>query len=210
MSQKFYLTTSQILQGDFHPQDLNVMLIFQVNCPGCFMHGFPFANRLHKEFGPQGLKVMALSTAFEDYEMNTLDNTKILLSDGILVGETKKILNDNGYDELPYPITLPVGFDDLQPMKNKALTEEGIERMCQTLPDYERLNFTERKLVRAQVKEYLLNKKFFAATFDANDLRGTPSWILYDKDYQMYAKWFGHQFHKEIEQQIKKFLEIEG
>lgn len=209
MNQKFYLAPSKILQGDFNPQDLNLMLVFQVNCPGCFMHGFPFASHAHKKFGPQGLKVMALSTAFEDYELNTLDNTKLLLEDGILIGETKKTLNANGYDELPYPIEFPIGFDNLQPMKGQELTAEAVDKMCETLPEYEQLNFTEKKLVRAQVKEYLLNKKFSAATFDANDLRGTPSWILYDKDYFIYGKWFGQQSHKEMEEKIKKLLEIE-
>ncbi len=208
MNQKFYLAPAKILQGDLEPQDLNLMLVFQVNCPGCFVSGFPFANYLQKQFGHRGLKVMGLSTAFEDYEFNTLENTESLLNDGILVGETKKAMNSNGYDELPYPLDFSVGFDDLQPMKDQAITEEIVEKMCQTLPDYLGLNFTEKKLVRGQVKEYLSNKKFSAATFDTNDLRGTPSWVLYDKDYQIYGKWFGHQFHQEIETTIKKLLEV--
>ena len=208
MSQKFYLTSSQIFQGDLNPQDINLLLVFQVNCPGCFINGFPFANQLHHEFGPKGLKVMALSTAFEDYDLNTPENTKILLEDGILVGETKKFFNDNGYDELPYPIEFPLGFDDLQPMKSGAITDEVIEKMCESLPDYGQMNFTERKLVHGQVKEYLLNKKFSATTFDTNDLRGTPSWILYDKECQIYGKWFGHESHKDIEAMVKKLLEM--
>ena len=154
------------------------------------------------------MKVMALSTAFEDYEFNTFENTKLLLEDGILVGETKKLLNSNGYDELPFPIEFALGFDDLQPMKNQEITDEVVEKMCQGLPDYPNLNFTEKKLTRAQVKEYLKNKKYSATTFDTNDLRGTPSWVLYDKDYEMYGKWFGHEFHQEIEGLIKKLLEV--
>ena len=208
MNQKFYLAFSKILQGDLDPQDLNLMLVFQVNCPGCFVSGFPFANYLQKQFGSKGLKVLGLATAFEDYEFNTVENTERLVNDGIFVGETKKVMNSNGYDELPYPLDFAIGFDDLQPMKGQEITEEVVEKMCQTLPDYLGLNFTEKKLVRGQVKEYLLNKKFSAATFDTNDLRGTPSWVLYDKDYQIYGKWFGHQFHSEIETTIKKLLEV--
>jgi len=208
MSQKFYLITSQIFQGDFNPKDLNLMLVFQVNCPGCFVYAFPLANYLDRQFAPKGLKVMGLSTAFEDYELNTAQNTKLLLETGALVGETRRILNENDYPILPYRIEFAVAFDDLQPMKNIELTDEVVEKMCQTLPDYQNLNFTEKKLVHAQVKEYLSNKKFSATTFESNNLRGTPSWILYDKEYNLYGQWFGHEAHKEIEDTIKKLLEI--
>ena len=209
MSQKFYLSASKILQGDLEAQDLNLIMVFQVNCPGCFVYGFPFAHYLYKQFGAKGLKLMALSTAFEDYELNTLENTKGLLNDGLLVGETKKVLNSNGYDELPFPVEFAVGFDELQSMKERTITDEEVEKMCRTLPEYDQLNFTEKKLVRGQVREYLSNKRFSATTFDTNDLRGTPSWILYDKDHQIYGKWFGHQFHQEIEETIKKLLEMD-
>ena len=66
----------------------------------------------------------------------------------------------------------------------------------------------EKKLLRGQVKEYLSNKQFSAATFDSNNLRGTPSWILFDKDYNVYGEWFGHREHKEIEEKIRKLLEV--
>lgn len=206
MSEKFHLATSHILQGDFKFQDLNLMLIFQVNCPGCFVHGFPFANYLYKQFGSKGLKVMGLSTAFEDYEINTLENTRLMLEKKELVGETRKLLNESGYFEVPYPIEFAVGFDELQPMKDIELTDEVVEKMCATLPDYEKCNFTERKLVRGQVKEYLSHKKFSAATFDANSLRGTPSWVLFDKDLNIFGQWFGHQEHDEIEHRIGELL----
>ncbi len=204
--EKLYLATSEVLQGDLSPQDLNIMLIFQVNCPGCFIYGFPFANYLHKQFGPSGLKVTALSTAFEDYDFNTLENTRLLLSKKELVGETRRLLNESGYFELPYNVEFPVAFDDLQPVKSAGLTDEAVEKMCETLPDYQKCNYTEKKLIRGQVKEYLSNKKFSAATFDANNLPGTPSWVLFDKEYTVLGRWFGHQEHEEIERSVQRAL----
>ncbi len=206
MNNKLYLATSEIFQGDFEPTDLNILLVFQVNCPGCFIYSFPFANYLHQQFSRKGLKVTALSTAFEDYEFNTPENTRLLLEKKEFVGETKKILNKSGYPNLPYPIEFPVAFDDLHAMKDIELTDAVIEKMCETLPDYAQCNFTEKKLIRGQVKEYLSNKKFSATTFDSNNLRGTPSWILFDQEYNILGQWFGHEAHGEIEEQINQVI----
>ena len=48
---KFHLTTETILQGDFEIQPLNLILIFQVNCPDCFIYALPLAAKLHQKHG---------------------------------------------------------------------------------------------------------------------------------------------------------------
>src|SRR5919201_6124819 len=68
----------------------NVILIevFQVNCPGCFLYAIPEAISVYHKFKENGLKVIGISTAFEDFDKNTLDNLKRLLERGELIGET--------------------------------------------------------------------------------------------------------------------------
>ena len=50
--------------------------VFQVNCPGCFLHALPKAIELHEKYKDQGLVIIGLATAFEDYDKNTLENLK--------------------------------------------------------------------------------------------------------------------------------------
>ena len=42
--------------------------VFQVNCPGCFIYSLPRAIDLHERYHQQGLVVISLATAFEDYD----------------------------------------------------------------------------------------------------------------------------------------------
>lgn len=203
--EKFYLKTSAVIQGDFKLKDLNLLLVFQVNCASCFSSAFPLMNRLEEQFRSSGLKLLALSTAFEDFDLNTLENTERLIKKGELVGETKKFLSQNGYDRLPYTIKCSVAFDSLGPMTITNL-DEKVEGMCQILPDFPKYNYLEKKLIREQMREYLTNKKYSAVTFDSNNLQGTPSWILFDKSFNVYGKWFGQKDDKEFEIIISQIL----
>ena len=70
--------------------------VFQVNCPGCFIYALPRAVDLHQRYHDQGLVVMGLATAFEDYDKNTLENLQKLVTSGEVIGETYKALNQYG------------------------------------------------------------------------------------------------------------------
>jgi len=35
------LKIDRVLQGSFDLKALNLLFVFQVNCPGCFIYGFP-------------------------------------------------------------------------------------------------------------------------------------------------------------------------
>ncbi len=182
---------SEVLQGDFAFEALNLLLVFQVNCPGCFTYALPLANQITQQYGDKVLKVLGLSTAFEDFDLNTLDNTRKLIKRGSLVGETKKTLSRGGYDKLPYDILFPVAFDSLSANENLNQQKE-IEKVCAAIPDFGELSDGKKEMVRRQVREYLAHKQFVAHTFDANNLRGTPSWVLFDKDLNILWEDFGH------------------
>lgn len=74
------LKIDRVLQGSFDLKALNLLFIFQVNCPGCFLYGFPRVNKLRLKYHQSGLNVLGLSTAFEDFEYNTAANTELLLA----------------------------------------------------------------------------------------------------------------------------------
>ena len=56
-----------------------VVEVFQVNCPGCFIYGLPEAIEIHNRYSTQGVVVLGLATAFEDYDKNTTENLKLLI-----------------------------------------------------------------------------------------------------------------------------------
>ncbi len=61
---------------------MRLVLAIQVNCPGCFALAVPLAAKLQEM-----LPVVVVSTAFEDFELNTLENTERLLATGKTTSE---------------------------------------------------------------------------------------------------------------------------
>ena len=152
---KFQLRTEKILQGCFTPEALNLMLVFQVNCPGCFIYALPLAAKLHHQYRDR-IKVLGLSTAFEDFEINTPHNTQRLLESGELVGVTQRYFQQRQIETFSTPLEFPVAFD--------------------------------------------------RETFALNALPGTPTWICFDRDYNVLASWFGHKTELVVEQILQHSL----
>ena len=73
-----------------------VVEVFQVNCPGCFIYGLPEAIEIHNRYSTQGVAVLGLATAFEDYDKNTTENLKLLISKRETIGETLHALGSQG------------------------------------------------------------------------------------------------------------------
>ena len=107
---KFHLSTEQILQGDFTPQSINLMLIFQMNCPGCFIYALPLAAKLYEQYKNR-INILGLSTAFEDFELNTIANTKKLLQSGEMVGVTRQYFLQEQIERYQVPLKFAIAFD---------------------------------------------------------------------------------------------------
>lgn len=206
------LAVSQWMQGrptNIDQERGNVVLVevFQVNCPGCFTHGIPQGIDLHLKYYPSGLRVLGVATAFEDYDKNTSDNLKLLLTTGEVIGETRKVLSEYGRLQpgykLSYKIPFPVGMDILSkigpPTKDKVM--DFIEA---NLPDFRSYTEKERESLYDRVKQYLNLKQFSARTFEEFSLRGTPSAILVDKDGILRQTTFGSNGF--LEDTVKQLL----
>ncbi len=152
---KFHLSTEQMLQGDFTIQPINLMLIFQINCPGCFIYALPLAAKLHEQYKDR-INVLGLSTAFEDFELNTAENTKKLLQSGEMVGVTRQYFLQEQIERYRVPLEFAIAFD--------------------------------------------------VTTFHINFLPGTPSWVVFDQDYNVLASWFGHKSEEEVKSILCKHL----
>ena len=192
---KLQLRYSEVLQGEFRLERLNLLLAFQVNCPGCFLSALPLAQTLYRQ---KGLNVLALSTAFEDFELNTSQNTRLLLDKREVVGETRRILESYGWQKYPNPLDFPVLFDEMVNLK-KFAAESQLEEMIK-LQD---ISGAKKERLKAEICGYPNGFAKIPFTFTANRFAGTPTWVIFDENYEISAQWFGHKSLEETEWLIK-------
>ena len=120
------LKVSKWIQGidtNLDKQNDNVVVVevFQVNCPGCFMYGIPESIEIYNKYKSDGISVLGMATAFEDFDKNTLENLQLLLETGETIGETKKMLQQ---DKIPYKIPYPVAMDSLIKQSGEVTKEK--------------------------------------------------------------------------------------
>ena len=199
----------QGMDTNFDKEGDNVKLaeVFQVNCPGCFMHSIPEIINIYNKYKGDGLSVMCVATAFEDYDKNTLENLEMLLTTGEVVGDTKQALSQYGQlndGKLQFKIPYPVAMDSLV----KEGGEPSIERMTafinQQIPNFESQPDDYKNQIYARVKEYYKSKEFTAETFEMYSLQGTPSTILVDRKGILRDVSFGSTAN--LESMVQKLL----
>ena len=207
------LSVSKWVQGlptNIDKEKDNVVLVevFQVNCPGCFLHAIPQAIDIYNKYRKEGVTVLGISTAFEDFDKNTVDNLELLLTKGETVGETLKALGQYGQlvdgKKLPYKIPFPVGMDLLKKEEGPVSQEKINEIIEANVPGFDSYNEHQKLDIIERVKQYLKNKEYSAQTFEQYALRGTPSSILIDKKGILRDVAFGQNDF--LEENIKKFL----
>ena len=159
--------------------------VFQVNCPGCFMHALPEAIEIYNKYKEDGVRVIGIATAFEDFDKNTLDNLKMLAETGEIVGETKSAFQMSGQlqegDKLPYKIPFPLAMDNLVKTSGEISQEKIMEFIYPQIPEFDAQPEEYKNQIIQRVKDYMKSKEFSAETFEKFALRGTPSTILVDR-----------------------------
>jgi thiol-disulfide isomerase/thioredoxin len=207
------LSVSKWVQGmptniDQEKDHIVLVEVFQVNCPGCFLYGIPEAINIYNKYRDDGVRVLGLATAFEDFDKNTLENLELLAKTGTVIGETKKALAQYGRlddsDKLPYKIPFPLGMDVLVKTTEAPSREKMTEFIKSQLPDFDSQPETYKKEIFARVEQYFKSKEYSAETFEKYALRGTPSTILVDRKGILRDVSFGQAGH--LEMMIKELL----
>jgi len=200
---KLQLHYQKEFQGIFEKGALNFVFVFQVNCPGCFFYGIPIVNKLYKEFKDH-MSFLGVSTTFEDYNYNTVDNTTMLLHTGQMVGETKKAFIQQGIDCYPYPLLFPVAMDQLA---TENFDYDVIAQQIGTQSKgYDVLSITEQEHFLLRIKHYLKNQEKLSLTFTLNQLRGTPSLIVFDQNNNILFHHFGHIEYETLSKTIHTLI----
>jgi len=181
--------------------------VFQVNCPGCFLYALPQAIDLYQRYSDQGLSVFGVATAFEDFDKNNLENLTRLIEKGEVVGETHRMLSQQGKliaDRLPFRIPFPVAMDRLQKRQANITQDEIAAFINQRIPNFEQQTETWQQKIRQQVEHYFQSLTYHAETFELFDLKGTPSHILVDKQGLLRDCGFGT--HPDLEERVLALL----
>lgn len=207
------LGVSKWVQGmptNFDQEKDRVVLVevFQVNCPGCFLYGLPEAISIYQKYRSEGITVLGLATAFEDFDKNTVENLELLAKTGEVIGETKGALSKYGRivdgNKMPYKIPFPLGMDLLTKETGNVSSEKITDFIKSQLPDFDSQPEDYKAQIMQRVKEYFKSKEYSAYTFDMFSLRGTPSTILVDRKGILRDVSFGQTGH--IEQMIQELL----
>lgn len=174
--------------------------VFQINCPGCFVHALPHVLHLHQTYHYKGLTVIGLATAFEDFDKNTLENLERLVATGELSGEPLQQLGKAGLledNKLDYALTFPIGMDVLIENHSEVNNESIYAFIENQLPDFASWPDERKQPVYEKARTYLESKTHCAQTFETYNLQGTPSSILVDRDGILRDVSFGHVNHLE-------------
>ncbi|MCH8832829.1 MAG: redoxin domain-containing protein [Thaumarchaeota archaeon] len=176
----------QGLETNFDQEKDHVVLVevFQVNCPGCFLHGIPEAINIYNKFKDDGVRVLGVATAFEDFDKNTLDNLKLLLQTGEVIGDTKQALIQYGKlddSKLQYKIPFPVGMDSLKKTAEDINQERIMEFIYNQIPNFDSQPDDYKKQIIQRTKDHMNSKEYEAETFEMYSLQGTPSSIIVDR-----------------------------
>jgi hypothetical protein len=162
-----------------------VVEVFQVNCPGCFLHGIPEVIGVYNNTDKSEVKVLGIATAFEDYDKNTLDNLRLLLTKGEVIGETLRSLRMYGKVEnenkLPYSIPHSVAMDALIRTSGKVQEKQVLDFLEENVSGYQTYSKQDKLMLFERAKQYLGSKEYSALTFEEYKLKGTPSTILIDR-----------------------------
>lgn len=198
---KLLLRHHKSITGEFILGHLNLMMVFQVNCPGCFMHGFPLMKELQLYFGDK-LSCFALSTAFEDFELNTPENARLLFSENQLLGETLKAQQAGLLEWDAQTITFPVLMDEVIGQAG-LLQLEFIDRVIENIREgTPAASPADLVSMRTALSTYFGQIPQCGYTFAANLMRGTPSFFLFTDAMEILTQWFGHADSRVVKEKL--------
>ena len=185
---------------DMEKDKIIIIEVFQVNCPGCFIYGIPGVIDIYNKYKLDGVTVLGIATAFEDYDKNTLENLKLLLKSNIVIGETRKILSQYNYldddKRLRYKIPFPVAMDSLIKYETNNIDSSRIMNFIYNqIPDFDSRNSEYQNKIKSNVTIYLQSKEYITETFELFSLQGTPSTIIIDRKGMLRDVVFGQGYN---------------
>jgi hypothetical protein len=200
----FHQRYAEVFNGNHDLGKLNLVMVMQVNCPGCFLYGLPQMIQLHNQYGDK-VNFSVLSTAFEDFDLNTSENTRRLVEEGYLVGETKKAMQAHNLVREQLVLPFPVLFDQIV-LKEVLQQPQFIDLVIANNLHLNAMVDQSQEEMRGLLLHHFSNFEKCGYTFAANLLQGTPTFILFNDHLEIRARWFGHVNESVVIAEIEKNL----
>jgi hypothetical protein len=179
------------------------MIVFQVNCPGCFLHALPQMKSLNAKYKGR-ISCFALSTAFEDFDFNMPENTKRLVEENYLIGETRKAFDTNNLiwnETIPFPVLI-----DAMVSKEEMLQQKFIENVISNHAQFRGALQSELAEINTTLHHYFNHYQKCGFTFASNLLQGTPTFVLFNSSMDILLQWFGHVNIQAVEKELNKYI----
>jgi len=165
-----------------------------------FASAIPLVQNLY-DSSHDGLGIVGLSTAFQYYNYNNAENTHRLVKEGHLVDHSLSFMKQHGHDTLPYKITFPILMDTkMQPDDAGEVAQAILAQHA----SYHELSDAEKKAASARIVGQLNKQSDVYISFTVNQFRGSPSFVLFNKDYDILERWFGHTSKEDINERIAR------
>jgi hypothetical protein len=172
------------------------------------MNAIPEEIKIYNKYKDEGVRVLGIATAFEDFDKNTLENLKMLSETGEVVGETKKALSMQGQlqedNKLPFKIPFPLGMDKLTKVNGDVDQDQIMKYIYAQLPEFDTQPKDYQNQIIQRVKDHFNSKEYSAETFEKFSLQGTPSAILVDRKGILRDVSFGQSGH--LDSMIQKLI----
>jgi hypothetical protein len=172
------------------------------------MHAIPEAIEIYNKYKDEGVRVLGIATAFEDFDKNTVENLKMLVETGEVIGETQKALSMYGQlqegNKLSFKIPFPLAMDNLTKVDGEASQDQIMKFIYAQLPEFDSQPEDYRNQIIQRVKDHFKSKQYSAETFEKFSLQGTPSIILIDRKGILRDVSFGQTGH--LDSMIQKLI----
>ena len=200
---KLKLNHTDFLVGSFQPKDFNLLFVFQLSSPKAMLEAAPVFNDMYNQYKKE-IGFVGLSTAIEDYKINTKENTIDWLVNKAVFGNVATYLDSLGKEEYPNRIQFPVTCDQL--IAAEMVSEDDIEQMMQLNPNYKHWSESDKISVRLQLRTYLMRQEAVAYTFTYNQLRDIPAFIVFNKEFEILKTWYDHKNRFEVKEVFEFFM----
>lgn len=199
----FNISFKKIWNGPFIPKKINIALFFQMSSSASFYNAWPCLERIFHHFH-DNVGLMAVSTAVEDFQLNTYKTTH-----DFVTGKSLPKQIDNEYVSRARTFILQskiaVCFDNLMHPKD-YFTDERLEWYYSKYGVKSTKENDEKKISLRQIKKKFQSLDFIAVMYHELELKGIPSYVIFDNEYRILNKIHGIMEEDELERWILERL----
>jgi len=186
--------------------EYQLLLLIQPNCAGSVINSIPVANKISSS--TNDFDTYCVSTAFEDFEFNTIESARGLL-DGTLYGKAaqkigKRISSSSSIPQMPFAHDYIVKREDAdEDFKRWALN--ALHQSARS--ELRLIGYSEHKIEqKLKSTGYSALPEYLAELFWSVKAEGSPTWIVHKNNGEVMDVRFGYMDEKEIRDWVGRLV----